>query len=220
MPPPGATYTARGGTIAYMAPEQFVTGQSSVQSDIFALGLILYELATGRHPFHRPDAPEFQIHPRHPVRRPARPSARSPPSSPSSSKSVILRCLEKQPSARFASAADVREGLKTIMRAMQLDSVVLPGDSMARSSLAGPPRPRRLPKKRSAPPASSPCSPSASASPAATAAGNQNTIVVLPFINFGPAQRRSRSTATPSPTPSPPASPACPPSSSARPAPS
>src|ERR1700689_2733802 len=56
----GATYTARGGTIAYMAPEQFVTGQSSVQSDIFALGLILYELATGRHPFHRPDAQEFQ----------------------------------------------------------------------------------------------------------------------------------------------------------------
>src|ERR1700753_2025692 len=40
VPLPGATYTARGGTIAYMAPEQFVTGQSSVQSDIFALGLI------------------------------------------------------------------------------------------------------------------------------------------------------------------------------------
>src|SRR6202042_1549176 len=60
MPAPGATYTARGGTIAYMAPEQFVPGQSSVQSDIFALGLILYELATGRHPFHRPDAPDFQ----------------------------------------------------------------------------------------------------------------------------------------------------------------
>src|ERR1700754_3161694 len=60
LPPLGATYTARGGTIAYMAPEQFVTGQSSVQSDIFALGLILYELASGRHPFHRPDAREFQ----------------------------------------------------------------------------------------------------------------------------------------------------------------
>ena len=70
------TYTARGGTIAYMAPEQFVTGQTSVQSDIFALGLILYELASGRHPFHRPDAPEFQIHPRHPVRSIRPPSAR------------------------------------------------------------------------------------------------------------------------------------------------
>src|ERR1700743_500837 len=58
--PVAATYTARGGTIAYMAPEQFVTGQSSVQSDIFALGLILYEMVSGRHPFHRPDAQELQ----------------------------------------------------------------------------------------------------------------------------------------------------------------
>ena len=47
------TYTARGGTIAYMAPEQFVTGQTSVQSDIFAVGVTLYELLSGRHPFAR-----------------------------------------------------------------------------------------------------------------------------------------------------------------------
>jgi serine/threonine protein kinase len=58
--PVAATYTARGGTIAYMAPEQFVTGQSSVQSDLWALGVILYELASGRHPFARPDVDEFQ----------------------------------------------------------------------------------------------------------------------------------------------------------------
>src|SRR5271170_7702441 len=58
--PAKATYTARGGTIAYMAPEQFVTGQSSVQSDLWALGIILYELVSGRHPFARPDGDEFQ----------------------------------------------------------------------------------------------------------------------------------------------------------------
>src|ERR1700677_4516357 len=54
------TYTARGGTIAYMAPEQFVTGQTSVQSDIFAVGVTLYELLSGRHPFVRPEAEELQ----------------------------------------------------------------------------------------------------------------------------------------------------------------
>ena len=46
--------------LAYMAPEQFVTGQSSVQSDLFAFGVILYELVSGRHPFLRPDAEELQ----------------------------------------------------------------------------------------------------------------------------------------------------------------
>ena len=55
-----ATYTARGGTIRYMAPEQFVTGHSSAQSDVWALGVILYELASGHHPFARADAEDFQ----------------------------------------------------------------------------------------------------------------------------------------------------------------
>ena len=97
---PGATYTARGGTIAYMAPEQFVTGQSSVQSDIFALGLILYEMVSGRHPFHRPDAQELQSI--RAIQFAAPPSLREiVPDIPRELESVILRCLEKQPSERY-----------------------------------------------------------------------------------------------------------------------
>jgi serine/threonine-protein kinase len=122
----GATYTARGGTIAYMAPEQFVTGQSSVQSDIFALGLILYEMVAGRHPFHRPDAQEIQSIRAIQFAEP--PSLREiVPGLAVELESVILRCLAKQPSERYASAAELREGLKTIVKSLQLDDVVMPG---------------------------------------------------------------------------------------------
>ena len=180
----GATYTARGGTIAYMAPEQFVTGQSSVQSDIFALGVLLYELATGRHPFHRPDAPEFQSI--RAIQFADPPAMREiVPGLPVELESVILRCLEKQPSSRFSSAADVRESLKTVMRAMQLDSVILPGDSMGihpsqtRLALDGEEEEKRSTGILS-------MLAERFREPAANTGGNANTILVLPFVNFGP----------------------------------
>ena len=186
--PPGATYTARGGTIAYMAPEQFVTGQSSVQSDLFALGLILYELATSRHPFHRPDAPEVQS-----IRaiQFAQPTSLREinPALPVELESVIFRCLEKQPSARFASAADLRESLKTIMMAMQLDLAGLPGDAL-----------NLLPAQRPLPSLETPEEEKRTTGilsmlaerfreSGASSQSRQNTIVVLPFINFGIPQR-------------------------------
>src|SRR6201992_235532 len=126
--PVGATYTARGGTVAYMAPEQFVTGQSSVQSDIFALGLILYEMVSGRHPFHRPDAQELQSIRNIQFAEPP-PLREIVPEIPREWESVIWRCRQKQPSERFASAAEVREALKTIVKQLQLDTVVMPGEA-------------------------------------------------------------------------------------------
>jgi serine/threonine protein kinase/tetratricopeptide (TPR) repeat protein len=115
------TYSVRGGTLAYMAPEQFVTGQSSVQSDLFAFGVILYELVSGRHPFVRPDVEELQG-----VRaiQFADPPALNQccPEVPDELASVIDRCLKKNPSDRYAAAAEVREALKMIMRTKQFET--------------------------------------------------------------------------------------------------
>jgi serine/threonine-protein kinase len=125
-----ATYTARGGTIRYMSPEQFVTGQSSVQSDVWALGVILYELASGRHPFARPDAEDFQAIRAIQFSNPTDLSEIDP-TIPTELKSVIATCLEKNPGARYNTAAEVREALKTIMKALQIETGIIPGDAAA-----------------------------------------------------------------------------------------
>jgi serine/threonine protein kinase/tetratricopeptide (TPR) repeat protein len=115
------TYSVRGGTLAYMAPEQFVTGQSSVQSDLFAFGVILYELVSGRHPFVRPDAEELQGV--RAIQFADPPSLQTCcPETPDELASVIDRCLKKNPADRYASAAEVREALKTIMRTKQFET--------------------------------------------------------------------------------------------------
>ncbi len=122
-----ATYTARGGTIRYMAPEQFVTGHSSAQSDIWALGIILYEMVSGYHPFARPDAEDFQA-----IRAIQFNDLPDPgPGVPKEIKSVIATCLEKNPATRYNTTGEVREALKTIMKMQSIETGVIPGDAAA-----------------------------------------------------------------------------------------
>jgi eukaryotic-like serine/threonine-protein kinase len=169
-----ATYTARGGTIAYMAPEQFVTGHSSVQSDLWALGVILYELTSGRHPFSRADMDEFQSIRAIQYHDPA------PLDAPAELSSLIFRCLQKIPSERYASAADVREGLKTIMKALQIETGIIPGDAAAML----PPSTAEAEKR-----ATGLLSMLAERfRESADDNEKQNTILVLPFQNFGQTQ--------------------------------
>ena len=171
-----ATYTARGGTIRYMAPEQFVTGQSSAQSDVWALGVILYELASGRHPFARPDAEDFQA-----IRAI---QFSNPPDLTeivqgisSELQSVIAACLEKNPGARYTSAAEVREALKTIMKALQIETGIIPGEAAANLPTTGAAAEKRSTGFLSM-----------LAERFRESAGDgakQNSLVVLPFTNLG-----------------------------------
>jgi tetratricopeptide (TPR) repeat protein/TolB-like protein/predicted Ser/Thr protein kinase len=171
-----ATYSARGGTIAYMAPEQFVTGQSSVQSDIFALGVTLYELFSGRHPFVRPEAEELQIVRAIQFADPA-PLAECCPQMPSELASVIITCLQKTPSGRYSSAADLREALKTIMKTMQLETGILPGEAAANLHVPAAEREKRATGFLSML--------AERFRESADVQQKQNTILVLPFQNFG-----------------------------------
>lgn len=166
-----ATYTARGGTIAYMAPEQFVTGQSSVRSDLWALGVILYELVSARHPFARPESDEIQSI------RAIQYADPEPLDAPAELSSVIFRLLEKNPAERYASAADVREALKTIMRTMGIETGIVPGDAGA----VLPPSTPAEAEKRTA----GLLSMLAERFRESETREEQNTIMVLPFQNLG-----------------------------------
>src|ERR1700744_3140815 len=172
-----ATYSVRGGTLAYMAPEQFVTGQSSVQSDLFAFGVILYELFSGRQPFVGPDLEELQGV--RAIQFADPPSLKNCcPETPDELTSVIDRCLKKNPADRYASAADVRESLRTIMRTKQFEAAGLPFDVPANV----PPADQ---EKRSTGMLSMLAE---RFRESADEQAKENSILVMPFRNFGPAK--------------------------------
>ena len=96
------------GTPAYMAPEQLAGRGSSVQSDLYALGLVLYELFTGRKAFEAATLAEWRH--KHSQEPPTAPSTVTP-GLDASVERVILRCLEKEPGRRPRSAAAVAAAL-------------------------------------------------------------------------------------------------------------
>ncbi|MBI4473053.1 MAG: protein kinase, partial [Acidobacteria bacterium] len=96
------------GTPAYMAPEQFAGKGASVRSDIYALGLILYEIISGKRAFTASTIAEMRER-----------KERAPPTAPSDIRTgldpvverIILRCIEKDPRSRPASVVQVAMAL-------------------------------------------------------------------------------------------------------------
>jgi formylglycine-generating enzyme required for sulfatase activity len=100
------------GTAKYMSPEQATGQPCDIRSDLYSLGVVLFELATGKPPFvgETPTAMMYQqVH--HP---PPRPRSINP-AIPVDVEAMILRLLEKKPEARFATP----EALLSTIRAIQ-----------------------------------------------------------------------------------------------------
>src|SRR5271155_4449356 len=99
---------ARAGTPAYMSPEQLSGGEITPKSDLYSLGLVLYEIFTGKRPYEAVTIEEM-----------ARLREKSEPAAPSTHlkdidplvERVMLRCLERDPSKRPASALQVAAAL-------------------------------------------------------------------------------------------------------------
>jgi serine/threonine-protein kinase len=104
------------GTPSYMSPEQIEGGEIDARTDIFSLGVVLYEMLTGRKPFTGESIVTITYNIMHKEPTP-------PPGVPYGIERVLMRAMAKRPIDRYASTREMAEDLK---RAMEPGALVMP----------------------------------------------------------------------------------------------
>lgn len=100
------------GSLFYMSPEQINGGAIDGRSDLYSVGVTLYQLATGRRPFE--GTSDFTIMAAHVNERP-RPPVELDPAVPPELSEIIMMALEKDPAKRFANAAAMGKALEAVL---------------------------------------------------------------------------------------------------------
>lgn len=147
------------GTPEFMAPEQWSGGEVDGRTDLYALGIIAYQLATGVLPFQEQNViGYFNAHREQPPRPPRELNRSVPPAF----ERAILKALAKRPEDRFQSAAEFRAALAACL--VEGETLVPPAPSSFRELPTEPALPaERLPavEERPAPPKRDPTPPPA-----------------------------------------------------------
>lgn len=110
------------GTPAYMAPEQVENKEITAAADLYALGIVIYEMVTGRLPFESPNPLTTAV--KRLKEAPPPPHALVP-DLPAYWEKAILRCLEREPADRFASAGELVKALRKPARSPRTAEVRL-----------------------------------------------------------------------------------------------
>jgi len=135
---PTATATRIGlvvGTVPYMSPEQLKGVAVDHRTDIFSLGVLIYEMAVGRHPFRADSHAELVSS----ILTAAPPPVAEVRSGlPEHLGRIVRRCLEKDPARRYPSALEIRNELADLEREVTAASASgAPGATVARKARSG-----------------------------------------------------------------------------------